>query len=374
MRPHLRTIIVLALAAGLLALFLHNVDLWRVVAAIGRARPAWLALSLATMFVNLAIRALRWQYLLEPLGKTSFGNAFRATAVGFAASSVLPARAGEVIRPYFLARHERMSATGAFATVILERLLDTVTVLALLASFVFVFGRELSAAKPGLFTAVKWAGASAGAVALAALLVLFVLAGNPAGLGRTLARLEEVVPSRLAGLIARVAEKFAIGLGTIRRPGRLLVALAWSFPLWLSIALGIWAVAVAFHVAVPFTGSFLLVALLVIGGAVPTPGAIGGFHEAFRIGTTMFYGVPNDRAVGAAIVLHLFSIGPSLLLGLFFAAQVGLNLAGMRQLADQASTATRHEPARAAAAERQGARRRKRGWGPRALRKEDRSA
>ena len=104
MRSHVRTIVVLAIAVGLVALFLHNVDLWRVGAEIVRARPEWLALSLATMVVNLAIRALRWQYLLEPLGHTSFADSFRATAVGFAASSVLPARAGEVIRPYFLAR------------------------------------------------------------------------------------------------------------------------------------------------------------------------------------------------------------------------------------------------------------------------------
>src|SRR5262245_31583393 len=104
MRSHVRTIVVLAIAVGLVALFLHNVDLWRVGAEIVRARPEWLALSLVTMVVNLAIRALRWQYLLEPLGHTSFANSFRATAVGFAASSVLPARAGEVIRPYFLAR------------------------------------------------------------------------------------------------------------------------------------------------------------------------------------------------------------------------------------------------------------------------------
>ena len=54
----------------------------------------------------------------------------------------------------------------------------------------------------------------------------------------------------------------------------------------------------------PFTGSFLLIALLVVGVAVPTPGAVGGFHEAFRIGATMFYGAPDDAAVGAAIVLH----------------------------------------------------------------------
>src|SRR5205823_14319511 len=122
------------------------------------------------------------------------------------------------------------------------------------------------------FAAVTWAGVTAGMLALIALTVLFVLAGDPARLARTMTRLEQVIPSTLAGLLARVAEKFAIGLGAIRRPGRLLVALAWSFPLWLCIATGIWAVARAFDFAVPFTGSVLLMAVLVIGVAVPPPG------------------------------------------------------------------------------------------------------
>ena len=101
MRSHFRTIAVLALAVVLMALFLHNVDLRGVVGQIVRARPEWLLLSLVTMPVNLPLRAWRWQYLLEPLGSARFVNAFRATAVGFAASSLLPARAGEVIRPVF---------------------------------------------------------------------------------------------------------------------------------------------------------------------------------------------------------------------------------------------------------------------------------
>jgi uncharacterized protein (TIRG00374 family) len=342
MRSHIRTIVVLAVALGLVALFLYNVNLWGVLSAIARARPEWLALSLATMFLNLAIRALRWKFLLEPLGETSFANAFRATAVGFAASAVLPARAGEVIRPYFLARQAppeqqgRMTATGAFATIILERLLDVVTVLALLASFVFVFGKDLAAVNPTGFALLKWAGASAAAVSATALIVLFVLAGDPERLGRALARLEQVLPSKLAGLVAKIAEKFARGLGAIRRPSRLFFALAWSLPLWLCIALGIWAMAMAFRFTIPFTGSFLMIALLTLGVAVPTPGAVGGFHEAFRVGATAFYGAPDEAAVGAAIVLHLFSIGPALLLGLFFAAQEGLNLGGMQRLADQA--------------------------------------
>src|SRR5262249_49133761 len=163
-------------------------------------------------------------------------------------------------------------------------------------------GQDVQHVNPVGFRAVKWAGASAGAAALAVLAVLFALAANPARLAQAIARLERIVPSALAGVLARVAEKFATGLGIVRRPG-LLVALALSFPLWLTIALGIWAVAVAFGLAVPFTGSFLLLAFLVLGVAVPTPGAIGGFDEAFRFAATAFYGASDAAAVGGALVL-----------------------------------------------------------------------
>jgi len=222
MRSHVRTTLVVALAVGLLALFLHNVDLSRVGAEMIRARAEWLALSLATMPLNLAVRSLRWRFLLEPLGTPTFGGVFRATAVGFAANTVLPARAGEVIRPYFLARQsrsgERMTTTGAFATIILERLLDVVTVLLLLASYVFFFGRDLERANPALFAPVKWAAATAAAAAIGGLVVLFFVAGHPERIGRVLLRLEQVLPSAIARVIASVAETFAVGLAVIRRP------------------------------------------------------------------------------------------------------------------------------------------------------------
>src|SRR3954463_8661330 len=80
MRSHARTAIVLIVATALLALFLYNVDLRGVVLQILHADVEWLLLALARMFVNLAVRAWRWQYLLEPLGAAPFGSAFRATA------------------------------------------------------------------------------------------------------------------------------------------------------------------------------------------------------------------------------------------------------------------------------------------------------
>jgi hypothetical protein len=73
--------------------------------------------------------------------------------------------------------------------------------------------------------------------------------------------------------------------------------------------------------------------MLVIGVAVPTPGGVGSYHEAYRIGVTSFFGVPNDQAVAAAIVVHVVGFVPILLLGLLFMVQDGLSLGGLQALA-----------------------------------------
>ena len=83
---------------------------------------------------------------------------------------------------------------------------------------------------------------------------------------------------------------------------------------------------------------FLVIALLIVGVSVPTPGGVGGFEAAVQIGLTSFYAVPNDRAVGAAIVLHTVSLLPTIVLGFLFVIQDGLGFGGMRNLAHAAAT------------------------------------
>jgi glycosyltransferase 2 family protein len=341
LRFHVRTIAIGALAVGLLALFLRNADLDVVWAEIRNGRTDLLLLAIGTTLTTYIFRAFRWQYLLRPLGPTRFTVAVRATVIGFATSFLLPARAGEFVRPYLLARHEGLSATACFATIILERLLDAVTVLLLFASFVLLFDPGMAAVDARTFHAIKVGGLVVGACAVVAFAVVVVLAGHAATLGRISLVAERILPKRVAQGFSRVVEMFAEGLAAARQPGRVALTLLMSIPLWLSIAAGIWLVALAFHIDLPYTGSFLLVALLVVGVAVPTPGAIGGYHEAFRIGATAFYGVANDRAVGAAIVLHAISFVPVTLLGIIFMAQEGLSLGRMRKMADMASAEER---------------------------------
>src|SRR5262245_24964603 len=192
-----------------------------------RATPLPLLRAVGTTGLTYLPRAFRWQYLLAAIGPTRFSTAFRTTVIGFAASFLLPARAGEVIRPFLLARREGFSATAAFATVILERLLDLVVVLSMFAVFVLTLDPAKISATPEQIARTKFGGEVAGLAGLVALVTLFVLAGHPERLGNLARRIERVLPARLAHAVASFVESFAQGLAVMRQPGRLLVALAW---------------------------------------------------------------------------------------------------------------------------------------------------
>lgn len=336
MRAHLRTFVLIAATGGLLALFLRQADLAQVWSEIRHASLSYLLLALLATLVTYIFRALRWKTLLLPLGRPPFGAIFRTTVIGFAANSLLPARAGEILRPYLLARQHRLSATSAFATVLFERLLDLVTVLAFFGCFVFV-GRTARTADPVLFRTVQLGGLAAAVAAVVGSALVFLVAGHPERLGRWTMRLGAFLPPRYASGLSRAVQRFASGFAVVRRPAPLIEALLLSIPLWLSIAAGIWFVSHAFHIEMDFLGTFLIVTLLTVGVAVPTPGAVGGFHYAYRVGATVFFAAPSERAVGAAIVLHAISFVPVALLGLVFMLQDGLDLGRLKRMAADAS-------------------------------------
>src|SRR3954465_13394356 len=173
MRAHLRTAVVALLGVVLLALFLRNANLHDVWAEVTRARPELMLLAVGMTAMTYLFRAVRWQYLLSPIGRVSLANALRMTVIGFAASAVLPARAGEVLRPWLLARKEGLSATAAFATIILERVLDTVMVLLFFGFFLLIADPDFARGDPVAFSRLKLGGLAAALVSLIALGVMF---------------------------------------------------------------------------------------------------------------------------------------------------------------------------------------------------------
>jgi uncharacterized membrane protein YbhN (UPF0104 family) len=105
---------------------------------------AWAVVSMVAGLGGLWARAKRWRWLFPP-GPEPPGI-MPATMIGYMANNVLPLRAGEVVRIYVLARKLRESGrmTGAqsiwlvTATMVVERVLDSLAIVSILAMLVLV--------------------------------------------------------------------------------------------------------------------------------------------------------------------------------------------------------------------------------------------
>jgi uncharacterized protein (TIRG00374 family) len=331
----LRTAFVSILAIALFAWFLSNANLGEVWAHVQQARLDLLAAAFVFMAATYWVRAIRWQHMLAPIGPTRFRTVFRATVIGFAALSALPARAGDLLRPYLVARQEGLSAPAAFATIVMERVLDLIAVLLLLAVFVWGFASDASV-PAGLLQPLKVSAALAGLGTVVLMGVMWTLATHPDRIGRLVFMAARVLPHRMAHGLASVVSTFSRGFAMARQPRELAIAILWSFPLWIIYATEAWLVSLAFGITMPFTGAFLIQTFLVIGVAVPTPGGVGSYHEAYRIGVTMFFGASDEAAVAAAIVLHAIGMVPVIVVGAIFMAQDGLSMSRLKTLAGTA--------------------------------------
>ena len=334
MKSHIRTLVIVALTVGLMGFFLRNAELDRVWAAMRSARGDLLLLSLMLTALSYALRIERWRYLLKPIGHASFDSAGRATTIGFAANALLPGRVGEVLRPYILARRETMTGSAAFATIVLERLLDLFAIVLLVAGFVALF--DFPTEDPALVGLLQAGALATAGVGVAGAGLIIALAMNPERAERAAQRFAKLDPGGLGHVVTAAMQRFMVGLAVVKRPDLLVLALGFSLILWAVVAWSIWAAAVAFGIDVSFGGAIVLMGLVALGVAVPTPAGVGGYHAAFQFGAMALYGAGNDQAVGAALVMHMISFGPVTVLGLFFMAQEGLQLGGLSRLATQA--------------------------------------
>src|SRR4051812_16234132 len=203
-----RTALVSLLAIALLAWFLRHANLADVWSQVRSARVDFLFYAFLFVGVTYLVRAWRWQMLLKPLGPTRFRTAFRTTVIGFAALSLLPARAGDLLRPYLLARKENLPVSATFATVVMERVLDLVAVVVLMAVYVWGYAEpsELSGA---LRRSVEISAAFAGGVALTLLVLMWVLATHPERIGGLVLSCGRVLPQRIAHRLSVIASTFS---------------------------------------------------------------------------------------------------------------------------------------------------------------------
>ena len=104
---------------ALLVLFLSKSGLGELRQALVGANLWFVLLAVVSAVASFFFRALRWRYLLMPLGQTRLGNVFGILMVAYAVSNLAPGRLGDfVVRPYLIGRSEKLSKTATFATIV----------------------------------------------------------------------------------------------------------------------------------------------------------------------------------------------------------------------------------------------------------------
>jgi len=121
----------IAVSALLLYLAVRNVDVAMFRRALRDSSPVWFVPALVALAVSVVVRVVRWRYLFDPSTRPSAPAATHALLAGELFNSILPLRGGDVARVLVLHREARTSRVEAGATVVAERLLDTVVLLLL---------------------------------------------------------------------------------------------------------------------------------------------------------------------------------------------------------------------------------------------------
>ncbi len=299
-RPRLTRRWIIRLGAGMLlaglAIYLLDREVqWQdAFAAAKQVLPFWLCLSFLGIVANSIARALRWRLLFPadqepPPRRAIFGVLMAGQLLNF----VLPLRAGDLTRAYFMGRRRQASTAAAVGTIGAEKVLD-LTIVGLLVAFVLpslVLPSWLGSPGRDAFVgtvvgAIIWSG------------ILLALPWFQRSLATWGARIELLAP------LSRFLSRFLDGLAALRHIQRLPALLSWSAIVWLGGILANLFLMRALNLPATFLSATLVMLVIQGGVSVPlTPGQIGIF-EALAVLALSLVSISATSGLAFGILLH----------------------------------------------------------------------
>jgi len=278
---------------------------------------SWLMASIAATFLTYVCRAVRWQVLLDPVKPIRIKPLISANLVGFSAIFVL-GRAGEVIRPLWVARREQTPLTASVATIVVERFLDTFMI-------IMFFGWSLLLVKPPaaadrtvkLMKDASWVMLIG---SVAAMIFLFFFRAN----------IHRIVRYVRLAKIASLMKNFSAGLSFLDRGSSFGLAIAHSLLLWIVISLSFWFMMLGMNFQFSIQAATLVMVGSAIGSIAQIPGIGGGFQAGWVFCMTTFFLIPPEKAIATSLVAWVASYVPTVVAGGLYMISQGLSLKDLR--------------------------------------------
>ena len=323
----------LALGVGVSALCvwlsMKDVHVSEVLAALRGANGFGFVLVMGLTLFGFWLRAVRWRYFIDAGRPLAIRSLFSATMIGFMANNVLPFRLGEFVRPWALARHERLSKTTLLATIVVERAVDMLTLLGIFGVTMLVHPIAESTDAGRL---VQWGARLL--VGLCVVLTVFVVAiERNRRLAQALVRfVSNPLPGEARARVTDMLERFIEGLGLFRDLGRLSIVFSLSFAMFLcfacALAVSLWSLGIE----LPWYAGLVMLVITAIGIMVPAaPGYIGTLNIACTAGLALF-GVGKVQSVPFSWFYFFSQWLPITTVGLICLNREGLSLRSLGQV------------------------------------------
>lgn len=318
MTSRARTFLKYLFSALLTVLFLYlafrQTDFEKLLVSMKNANYWWFLLFFALLMISHVLRSWRWRYLLEPIKPNiALNSLFSGVMVGYLVNNLLP-RAGEIVRPYAIGKLESIPKSAALGTIVVERIMDTVSFLILVALMPLLYDGPLRDTFPWL----ERTGVIVSSITFAIVFSFVTLMIRRDLTDRLLRSMGKFLPQKLSLRVDKIAHSFLDGFLFLKRPDNFFIIVVLSIGVWVMYILMMYTAFYAFDLHLGFRAAIVLQALVSIGFAMPTPGATGSYHVFASQTLSGLFFVPNEIALSYATLTHAVGFIGVTVVGLFF--------------------------------------------------------
>jgi uncharacterized protein (TIRG00374 family) len=291
-RSALRAIGGIAVSVVALWIVLQGVDLEATADVLRSADPRWIGVGVVFVMTDLLFRGLRWQRLVHPIKAVRYLHMLGYLLIGYLMNNVLPARLGELVRSHYLGDREGISRASALGTVVVERVVDLVAVVAIASASLVVLSVR------GYLASAVLVGAGITGLFVVAL-AIGIAAHRLPGADR-LRALADRWPK-----LQELARRLQDGLAVAGRPRTLAEALACSAGSWTAAILATAAFGQSIGVQLSIGQAALMTSGIALASAIPAGPANLGTFEAAAVFIGAAIGLPSEQAFALALIDHV---------------------------------------------------------------------
>lgn len=306
-------------------LALRKVDWKAVPTTLSALDYSWLALFILSYTLEHIARAYRWRAIL-PGKPLKMKHAYFGIVLGYFFNNLLPARAGEFVRAFYLKKKNTAPASEVFGSVVFERFLDGIIIVTLIVFSLNYFPTTPMVQKASISAIVFYALVLCGILLLQFRRSLFE---------EITRRLFSLFPQRTAHFLNHARESFINGLGLIARPKLFFRAIILSVVSW-SFSIATYYICLQmFNLNLGISEAMLLICVLSVGAMIPTsPGMIGIYEYCSVIALHGILGQTEEIGALFGLVTHSLGYFYILIAGFVILTIEGLSMTDLQKEQD----------------------------------------